>query len=98
MTNEGLHNMYTSSSIIWEIKSRRMRWTGACSTHGKDETILVGESGVKRPLGRSRRIWKDTIRTNLMEIEWEGVDWIHLAQYKNRWRALVNEVMNLRVP
>jgi hypothetical protein len=51
----------------------------------------------KRPLGRPRRRWEDNIRMDLKEI-WEGVDWLHLAQDLEQWRALVNTVMNLRVP
>jgi hypothetical protein len=52
----------------------------------------------KRPLGRSRRRWVDSIKTNLREIGWDGVDWIELAQDRDQWRARVNTVMNLRVP
>jgi hypothetical protein len=51
-----------------------------------------------RELGRSRRRWEDTIRMDLREIRWEGVNWIHLAQDRDQWRAVVNTVMNLRVP
>jgi hypothetical protein len=56
---------------------------------------LVGN--LKRPLGSSRRKWEDIITTNLREIGWKGVDWIHLAQDRDQWQALVNTVMNLRV-
>jgi hypothetical protein len=59
--------------------------------------ILVGNPEGKRLRGRPRRRWKD-IRTDLREIGWEGVDWIHLAEDKGQWRALVNIVMNLSVP
>jgi hypothetical protein len=59
--------------------------------------ILVGKPEGKRPLGRPRRRWKDDIRMNLWEIGWEAVDWIHLAQDRDQWRAVVNTVMNLRV-
>jgi hypothetical protein len=52
----------------------------------------------KRPLGRPRRRWVDNIRMDLEEVEWGDVDWIGLAQDRNRWRALVNSVLNLRVP
>jgi hypothetical protein len=52
----------------------------------------------KRPLGRPRRRWEDSIKTDLREIGWGGMDWIDLAQYRDQWRALVNTVMNLRVP
>jgi hypothetical protein len=60
--------------------------------------ILVGKLEGRRPLGRPRRRWEDNIRMDLREIGLEDVDWIHLAQDTDRWRALVNTVMNLRVP
>jgi hypothetical protein len=60
--------------------------------------ILVGKPEGKRPLGRPRRRWVDIIKTDLREIGWDGMDWIDLAQDRDRWRALVNTVMNLRVP
>jgi hypothetical protein len=52
----------------------------------------------KRPLGRPRRRWVDNIRMDLGEVGWDDVDWIYLAQDRNRWRALVNSVLNLWVP
>jgi hypothetical protein len=60
--------------------------------------ILVGKPEGKRPLGRPRRRWEDNIRMDLGDIEWGGMDWIDLAQDRDQWRALVNTVMNLRVP
>jgi hypothetical protein len=60
--------------------------------------ILVGKPEGKRPLGRPRRRWEDNIRIDLREIGWGGMDWIDLAQDRDQWRALVNTVMNLRVP
>jgi hypothetical protein len=60
--------------------------------------ILVGKPEKKRPLGRPRRRWVDNIKVDLREIGWDGLDWIDLAQDRDRWRALVNTVMNLRVP
>jgi hypothetical protein len=60
--------------------------------------ILVGKPEGKRPLGRPRRRWVDNIKMYLREIEWDGEDWINLAQDRDQWRALVNTVMNLRVP
>jgi hypothetical protein len=60
--------------------------------------ILVGKPEGKRPLGRPRRRWEDNIRMNLREIGWGGIDWIDLIQDRDHWRALVNTVMNLRVP
>jgi hypothetical protein len=60
--------------------------------------ILVGKPEGKRPLGRPRRRWVDNIKRDLREIGWDGRDWIELAQDRDQWRALVNTVMNLRVP
>ena len=59
--------------------------------------VLVGKPEGKRPLGRPRRRWEDNIKMDFQEVEW-GMDWIELAQDRDRWRALVNAVMNLRVP
>jgi hypothetical protein len=58
--------------------------------------ILVGKPEGKRPLGRLRRRWVDTVEINLREIGWDGMDWIELAQDREQWRALVNTAMNLR--
>jgi hypothetical protein len=74
---------------------------GPCSTNGEKRNayrLLVGKSGGKRPLGRPRRRWVDNIRMDLEEVGWGDVDWIGLAQDRNRWRAVVNSVLNLRVP
>jgi hypothetical protein len=60
--------------------------------------ILVGRLEERRPLGRPRRRWEDNSKMDLREIGFEDVDWIHLAQDRDRWRAPVNTVMNLRVP
>jgi hypothetical protein len=61
-------------------------------------SLLVGKAEGKGPLGRPRRRWVDNIKMDLLEIGWGGVDWIGLAQHRGKWRALVNAVMNLRVP
>jgi hypothetical protein len=60
--------------------------------------ILVGKPEGKRPLGRPRRRWVNNIKMDLSDIGWNGMDWIALAQDRDQWRALVNTVMNLRVP
>jgi hypothetical protein len=60
--------------------------------------VLVGKPEGKRPLGRPRRRWEDNIRMDLQEVRWGYEDWIGLAQDRDRWRALVSAVMNLRVP
>jgi len=61
-------------------------------------TVLVGKPEGKRPLGRARCRWKNNIKMHFEEVECWGMDWIVMAQDRDRWRALVNAVMNLRVP
>jgi hypothetical protein len=60
--------------------------------------LLVGKPERKRPLGRPRRRWVDSIKMDLREIARDGIDWFHLAQDRDHWRTLVNMVMNFRVP
>jgi hypothetical protein len=99
--NEELHNLYSSPSIIRIIKSRRMRWAGHVARMGEKRHVyrlLVGEPEGKRPIGRLRRRWIDNIKMALLEMGLSVVDWIDLAQDRYRWRALVNSVINLRVP
>jgi hypothetical protein len=91
--------LYSSPHIVRQIKSRRMRWAGhvACMGEGRNVySVLVRKPKLKRPLGSPRRRWEDGIKMDLTEIGW-GVEWIHLAQDRERWRAVVNAVMNLRV-
>jgi hypothetical protein len=74
---------------------------GSCSTNGERRNayrLLVGKSEGKRPLGRPRRRWMDNIRMDLGDVGRGDVDWIGLAKDRNRWRALVNSVLNFRVP
>jgi hypothetical protein len=99
--NEELHDLYSSPSIITIIKLRRMRWTGHVARMGEKGNayrLLVGKPEGKRPLGRPRCRWVDNIRMDIGEVGWGDVDWIGLAQHRNRWRALVNLVLNLQVP
>jgi hypothetical protein len=95
-----LHNLYSSPDIIKQIKSRRMRWAGHVARMGEGRNmyrVLVGKPERKSPLGRPRRRWEDGIKMDLREIGWGGVEWIQLAQDRDRWRAVVNAVMNLWV-
>jgi hypothetical protein len=77
-----------------------MRWAGQVARVGDEKKVykvLVGKPDRKRPLERPRRRWEDGIRIDHREIGWGSVDWIQMIQYKDRWRALVNTAMNLRV-
>jgi hypothetical protein len=99
--HEELHGLYSSPSIIRAIKARRMRWTGYVALMGEVRgaySILVGRPEGRRPLRKPRHRWEDNIKRDLREIGFGDVDWIHLAQDRDRWWALVNTVMNLRVP
>jgi hypothetical protein len=74
---------------------------GACSTYGERRgayRILVGRPEGRRPIERLRRRWEDNINMDLQEVGWGPMDWIELAQDRNRWRAVVNVIMNLLGP
>jgi hypothetical protein len=78
-----------------------MRWAGHVARMGENRNayrLLVGKPEGRRPLGRPRRRWMGNIRMDLGEVGWGDVDWIGLAKDRIRWRALVNSVLNLRVP
>ena len=80
---------------------RRVRWAGHVARMGERRGIyrvLVGKPEGKRPLERPRHRWEDNIKMNLQEVGCVGMDWIELAQDRDRWRELVNEVINLRIP
>jgi hypothetical protein len=99
--NEELNDLYSSPNIIRVIKSRKNTWAGQVARMREERgayRILVGRPDGRRPLGRPRRRWEDNINMDLQEVGWEGVDRIDMAQDRDRWRALVNAVMNLRVP
>jgi hypothetical protein len=78
-----------------------MRWEGHVARLGEKRNacrLLVGKPEGKSQLGRPRRSWVDNIRMDLVEVRWGDVDWIGLVQDRDRWRALVNSVLNTRVP
>ena len=78
-----------------------MRWAGHVARMGEERgvyRVLVGKPEGKRPLGRPRRTWVDNIRMDLQEVGCGYMDWIRLAQDRDRWRKLVSTVMNLQVP
>jgi hypothetical protein len=83
------------------IKSRKMKWAEHVAQLGEKRNvyrILVGKPEGKRPLRRRRRRWVDNIKMDLGEIGWDGVDLVELAQDRDQWMAVVNTIMNLRVP
>ena len=99
--SEELNDQYCSPIIVRVIKSRRMRWAGHVARMGERRgvyRVLVGKSEGKRPFGRPRRRWEDNMKMDLHEVGCGCMDWIDLAQDRDRWSALVNAVMNLRVP
>ena len=93
--------MYYSLNIVRMIKSRKMTWAGHVARMGEERGVfrlLVGKPEGRRPLGRPMRSWVDNIRTDLQEVGCGYMDWIGLAQDRDRWRKLVSALMNLRVP
>jgi len=97
---EELNDLYSSPNIVQVIKSI-MRWAGHVAPMGEERgvyRVLVGKPEARRPLGRPRRRCVDNIRMDLLEVGCGYMDWIGLAQNRDRWRTLVSAVMNLRVP
>jgi hypothetical protein len=83
------------------LKSKKLRWKEHVARMGERRVayrVLVGKPEGRRPLGRPRRRWEDNIKMDLREVWWGNVDWINLAQDRDRWRAFVYTVMNLRIP
>ena len=98
---EELNDLYSSPNIVRVTKSRRMGWAGHVACMGERRgvySVLVGKPEGKGTIGRPRRRWEDNIKMDHQEVGCGGMDWIELAQDKERWRALVTAVMNLRVP
>jgi hypothetical protein len=99
--NEEVQNLYSSPSIIKTIKSKRIRWARNVALiveKRNTHSFSVGNPEGRRPLERPMHRWVINIIMDLGEIGWDGVDWIRLAQDRDKWRALVNSVMNLRAP
>ena len=99
--SEERNDLYCSLNILRVVKSRKMRWTGRVERMGEGRgvyRVLVGKPEGKRPLERPRRRWEDNIKIELQEVGCGGMDWIEMAQDRERWWALANAVMNLRVP
>ena len=98
---EELNDLNCSPNIVRVLKSRRMRWAGHVARMGKRRgvyRVLVGKPEGMRLLGRPRRRWEENIKLGLQEVGCGGVDWVDTAQDRDGWRALVNAVMNVRVP
>ena len=99
--NEELSDLYSLPNIVRVVKSRRMRWAGHVALMGEGRIVhrvLVEKPEGKRPLGRPRRRWEDNIDLDLQEVGGGCGDWMELAQDRDRWRALLNMVMNFRIP
>jgi len=89
--NKELNDLYSTPHIIRVIKSRRMRWAGHIALIGERRVnywVLVGKPEGKRQHGRPRRKWEDNIKMDLQEVGWRGMNWVDLAQNRDRWRAL----------
>jgi len=95
--NEELNDLYSSPNIVRVIKSRRMTWAGHGARMGEERgvyRVLVGKPEGKRPLGRPRRRWVDNIRMDMQEVGCGYMDWIGLAQNRDRWRTIASALMN----
>ena len=99
--NEELNDLYSSPNIVRVIKWRRMRWAGHVACKDEERGVyraLLWKPEGRRPLGRTRHRWVDSIRMDFQEVLFRYMSWIGLAQDRDRWRTLVSAVMDLRVP
>jgi len=99
--NEEHNDLYCSPYIVRVIKLRTMRWVRHVARMGESIVlyrVLVRKHEGTSPLGKFRLRWEDNIKTDLQEVGCGGIDWIALAQDRERWRTVVSAVMNLRVP
>jgi hypothetical protein len=99
--DEEFHKLYCSPNIIRMIKSKRMRWEwhiARMGTKGNAYRVLVGKPEGKEPLGRPRYMLEDNIKMDLREIGCGGTDGMNVSQDRDQWQALLNKVMNLRIP
>ena len=105
-SGEGPHNaelyyLYPTPTVIRVIRSRGMGWVGYVARIGAlrgEYRVLVGRPDEKIPLGRPRSRWKDNVKIDIEEVGCGSMNWIGLAQDRDSWRAIVNVVINLRVP
>ena len=99
--NKELSDLYCSPNIVRVIKSRRLRWAVHVAVMGERRgvyRVLVGKPEGKRPLVKPRRRWEDNIKLDLRETGCGNMEWIDLAEDRDRWQTFVNVVMNFRVP
>ena len=99
--NGELNDLYCTPNIVRVTTSRKMRWAGYVARMRERKgvnRVLVGKPEGKRSLGRRRSRWQDNIKMDVEDVGCGGMDWMELDQGRDRWWALVNVVMNLRVP
>jgi hypothetical protein len=101
LNNKELNDLYSSPNIFRVIISRRIRWLRHVALMGENRIVYrvwMEKPQGKWPLGRHKHRWENNIKMDLQEVGLEGMDWIDVVQYRDSWRALLNEVTNIRVP